>query len=64
MENRIQQHKDLITKVINLNNEIMDIQEQKFKILIDFLEYEEALTNDKESATRIKTVLKSIGIWN
>lgn len=63
MENRIQKHKDLITKVIGLNNEIMDIQEEKFKILTDFLEYEEALTTDKESANRIKSLLKSIGVW-
>jgi len=32
--------------------------------LIDFLEYEEALTKDKESAWRIRKLLKSLGLWN
>ena len=61
---RIDKHKALLSKVVDLNAEIMDIQEEKFKILTDFLEYEEALTTDKESANRIRTLLKSFGIWN
>ena len=32
--------------------------------LIDFLEYEEALTKDKETATRIRILLKLLGVWN
>ena len=32
--------------------------------LIDFLEYEEAMTKDPETANRIKTLLKSVGIWS
>jgi hypothetical protein len=32
--------------------------------LIDFLEYEEALTKDKETAARITTLLKNLGIWS
>ena len=32
--------------------------------LIEFLEYEEALTTDKNSAGRIRILLKLIGIWN
>jgi len=32
--------------------------------LLNFLEYEEALTKDKESAIRIRTFLKKIGIWS
>jgi hypothetical protein len=34
------------------------------KTLIEFLEYEEALTKDKESASRIKLFLTIIGIWD
>jgi len=34
------------------------------KGLIDFLEYEEALTKDKETANRIRTLLTNLGIWN
>lgn len=64
MENRIEEHKNLLNKVMHLNSEIMDIQEQKFKILTDFLEYEEALTNDKDTASRITTLLKEIKVWN
>ena len=32
--------------------------------LIEFLEYEEALTTDKHTAGRIRILLKLIGIWN
>lgn len=32
--------------------------------LIEFLEYEEALTTDKYTAGRIRILLKLIGIWN
>jgi hypothetical protein len=32
--------------------------------LIEFLEYEEALTKDKETAARIRTLLTKLGIWN
>jgi hypothetical protein len=32
--------------------------------IIDFLEYEEALTKDKETASRIRTLLTNLGIWN
>lgn len=31
--------------------------------LIDFLEYEEALTTDKSTATRIRVLLKTLGVW-
>jgi len=31
--------------------------------LIEFLEYEEAMTKDKETANRIKLLLKLMGIW-
>ena len=34
------------------------------KILTDFLEYEEALTKDKDTASRIKLLLKIMGVWN
>ena len=32
--------------------------------LLNFLEYEEALTHDQESAARIKCYLKKIGLWS
>lgn len=32
--------------------------------LIEFLEYEEALTKDKETAARIKNLLIKLEIWN
>jgi hypothetical protein len=34
------------------------------KQIIDFLEYEEALTKDRETASRIRTLLKLLGIWS
>jgi len=63
VNSRLEKHKDLLSKIMDINNEIMDIQEEKFKILTDFLEYEEALTKDKDSATRIRKVLESLGVW-
>ena len=42
-------------------------KEKKFndiEKLIEFLEYEEALTKDKETAARIRTLLKLLKIWN
>jgi hypothetical protein len=32
--------------------------------LIEFLEYEEALTKDKDTASRIRTLLTILGLWN
>jgi hypothetical protein len=32
--------------------------------IINFLEYEEALTKDKETASRIRALLKLLKIWN
>jgi len=34
------------------------------KIFIEFLEYEEALTKDKDTASRIQILLKNLGIWS
>jgi hypothetical protein len=63
LESRIEKHKKLLDDVMNINKELMDIQEQKFNLLVEFLEYEEALTTDKATAARIKLLLTSIGIW-
>lgn len=38
--------------------------ELTLKGVIEFLEYEEAYTKDKESASRIRTLLKLLGVWN
>jgi len=32
--------------------------------LIEFLEYEEALTKDKETAERIRKLLKELKVWS
>jgi hypothetical protein len=32
--------------------------------IIEFLEYEEALTKDKETASRIRTLLILLKLWN
>jgi hypothetical protein len=39
-------------------------QRMKIKGLTDFLEYEEALTKDKDTASRITTLLKQLGVWS
>lgn len=36
----------------------------ELKTIIDFLEYEEALTKDPATATRIKKLLIKLKIWN
>jgi len=38
--------------------------ELTLKVAIEFLEYEEALTKDKETASRIRTFLKLLGVWS
>lgn len=38
--------------------------EMTAKLLTDFLEYEEALTTDKSTATRIRVLLINLGIWD
>jgi len=63
IESRIERHKKLLDEVLSINNSLIDIQEEKFKVLTDFLEYEEALTKDKDTASRIKSFLISIGVW-
>jgi hypothetical protein len=42
------------------------MKEEKVNVekLIEFLEYEEALTKDKETAARIKSLLIKLKIWN
>jgi hypothetical protein len=52
-----------ITDTQKLIIERFNLQEEKIKVLTDFLEYEEALTKDKDSATRIRIVLEGLGIW-
>jgi hypothetical protein len=45
--------------------EVKDLeQELTLKGVIDFLEYEEALTTDKATANRIRTLLTILGVWN
>ena len=38
--------------------------ELTLKGVIDFLEYEEALTTDKATASRIRTLSILLGVWN
>jgi len=47
-----------ITKAEDLKDRI-NVQQ-----LIDFLEYEEALTKDKETSQRIRILLKLLGVWS
>jgi hypothetical protein len=55
---------EFINEAQKLIIEKFNIQEEKIKILTDFLEYEEALTKDKETADRIRKILKGFGVWN
>ena len=55
---------EFINEAQKLIIEKFNIQEEKIKILTDYLEYEEALTKDKETADRIRKILKGFGVWN
>jgi len=46
------------TKINDLTDKI------SIKTLIEFLEYEEGLTKDADSAIRIKLFLTIIGVWH
>jgi len=43
-----------------------EVNQDKINVhqLIEFLEYEEALTTDAKTAGRIRILLKLMGIWN
>ena len=63
LESRIEKHKQLLDEVLSINKNIIDIQEEKFNLLVEFLEYEEALTKDLDTASRIRSLLTAIGVW-
>lgn len=46
----------------NDNRKIQDVINAQN--LINFLEYEEALTKDKDTASRIRTLLTDLGLWS
>lgn len=50
-------HSDKVTK--EKNEDVISSHK-----LIEFLEYEEALTKDKETAKRIRKLLKDLKIWS
>ena len=54
--------------VTNPSNDAIDTKKYTDAInvqdLINFLEYEEALTNDPKTRTRITNLLKQLKIWN
>ena len=55
---------EFINEAQKLIIEKFRIQDEKISILTDFLEYEEALTKDKDTASRITIILKQFGVWN
>lgn len=57
MENNELKSQDKLTSEVNQDK--INIHQ-----LIEFLEYEEALTKDRETATRIRILLTQLGIWN
>lgn len=61
---RVEKHKELLQQVQEVTIQLLDIQEQKFNALVNFLEYEEALTKDPETAKRITQILKEAKVWN
>jgi hypothetical protein len=55
---------EMVTETQKLIIEKFRILEEKVSILTDYLEYEEGLTKDKETADRIRKILKEFGVWN
>lgn len=60
---RIEEFKELLESGHSLTKNMIDLQESKLKILTEYLEYEEALTTDKQSAERIRKILIDLGVW-
>lgn len=56
--------KGLLKQSTGVVLEVLRLQEEKIKVLINFLEYAEALTTDKETAARIKNVLIDLEVWD
>ena len=57
MENNELKSQDKLTSEVN--NDKINVHQ-----LIEFLEYEEAYTEDRQTKTRITLLLKQLGIWN
>ena len=57
MENDELKSQDKLTNEVNYDK--VNVHQ-----LIEFLEYEEALTKDQYTAGRIRILLKLMGIWN
>lgn len=57
MENEVKKSVDKLTTEVNYDK----INTHK---LIEFLEYEEAYTEDRQTKTRITLLLKSLGVWS
>jgi len=57
MENDQLKSQDKVTNEVN--HDTVNVHK-----LIEFLEYEEALTKDPKTATRIALLLKELKIWN
>jgi hypothetical protein len=54
---------EFINEAQKLILERFKIQQEKINILIEFLEYEEALSKDPDTISRITNVLKTLGVW-
>jgi len=57
MENNELKSQDKLTSEVN--NDKINVHQ-----LIEFLEYEEAYTEDRQTKTRITLLLKELGIWS
>ena len=57
MENDQLKSQDKITNEVN--KDLINVHQ-----LIEFLEYEEAYTEDRQTKTRITLLLKKLGIWS
>ena len=57
MEDEVKKSVDKLTTEVNYDK----INTHK---LIEFLEYEEAYTEDRQTKTRITLLLKSLGVWS
>ena len=57
MENDELKSQDKLTNEVNYDK--VNVHQ-----LIEFLEYEEAYTEDRQTKTRITLLLKSLGVWS
>lgn len=52
-----------MARTVDAKDDVTDVIVVNVQDLLQFLEYEEALTKDKDTASRIRTLLVNLKVW-